>query len=485
MVSEIKIKRLESSKTLFKSSVLVVSFMYSSFLGALIMPRYLDYISPDTFGVIGIATMISNLVMMFEFGVGAVLVNKLSSDISDNDRSNYLFASFNIYFSGIVVLSSLVILNSTYIIEYFFHNLEDSGKVLLIILLMSYVRILTIPYQSFLIAERALYHIAFEKFIYNTLKFGGGLGLIIGGGNVTEYLILQLVINCLSLMIFYIWCRKIKFSKLDFRSNLSYLKTLFSSGWIVTYSMSVWMLYTHVDKIIYVGKLNLADYGYFMLLNTLVGAAISVSAPLMQIVVPILNQSSFISRDLTSFYSYCCLISFAAITFILSNSEFLISLWLPDVDARNWILEYIDDYVYYIFFTILLSFPYFVLLTQDKLNYHANLHTFFLFAAVPIVLGISFFFEIDVLAKYWKFSSLFILIFWAGYVFKKVLNISFLVQIVYLVIPFCICNFLTPMIDIITTNHSYTAIFHTLLISLIFWFLYFFFVKKMNGLIHE
>ena len=422
-----------------RNTFLIISFVYSSLIGAVILPKYLSFISPESFGLIG--------VMIFELGIGTVLVSKISNATSAIHQSNYIQASFYIFFVGLISLLIVSLLRLDLISAYIFRSVESAESLFIVTFFTAAMRVCSVPFQSLIVAKKMLYRISFERIIHNSLKFVGGYLLLMSGSTVLEYVIYQLVVTILSLILLLYWSEYLKLEKSKVGEAKEYAKKLIVSGGIVSYSMLIWTLYTQADKFVFVGNMKLDEYGYYMLLSSLVAAAISISAPMMQIIVPALNKSDCYKDDLVRYYKLFCLFGFVAMTFVLANSNSLISFWLANEEAVIWISNYLKDYTFYIGFTVLLSFPYFVLLTKEKLMYHARLHTFILFLLVPTVLVISGAYGINGIALYWKYSSLIILIAWTGFIFHHVLKLPFYLQIIYVVCPYLITEFSIDLFD--------------------------------------
>lgn len=462
------------------NTFLIISFVYSGLIGAVTLPKYLGFISPESFGLIGVVTFISSVVLMFELGIGTVLVSKISNATSEIHQSNYIQASFYIYFVGLTVLLIVSFFGFDLISAYTFRSVESAEPLFIVTFVTAAIRMCSIPFQSLIVAKKMLYRISFERIIHNSLKFLGGYVLLMYGSTVLEYVIYQLVVTILSLILLFYWSEYINLEKSKVGEAKEYVKKLIVSGGIVSYSMVVWTLYTQADKFVFVGNMKLDEYGYYMLLSSLVAAAISISAPMMQIIVPALNKSDCYKEDLVRYYSLFCLFGFAAITFVLANSNSLISFWLANEEAVIWISAYLRYYTFYIGFSVLLSFPYFVLLTKEKLKYHAQLHTFILFVLIPIVLVISGVYGINGIAVYWKYSSLIILVVWTGFIFHRILKLPIYLQIIYVVCPYLIAEFSIDLFDFQEFSDSF-LINASLSLCVItgFWFCYGVISKKI------
>ena len=459
--------------SVIKNSFLIVSFVYSALIGAAILPKYLGFISAESFGLIGVATFISSIVMMFELGIGTILVSKVSSATTEKYQSKYILASFYIYFIGFILLFIVSFLGFDLISSYIFRGVEGAGSLFIVTLVTAAIRMFSIPFQSLIVARKFLYRISFERIIHNSLKFLGGYFLLTNGSTILEYMIYQLVVTIFSLALLFYWSGYVQLEKAKVNEAKGSVKKLIVSGGIVSYSMVIWTLYTQADKFVFVANMSLDEYGYFMLLSSLVAAAISITAPMMQIIVPVLNRSVCYKKDLIKYYSLFCLLGFAGMTFVMTNSSALIPFWLTNKLASVWIGNYLEDYIFYIGFTVLLSFPYFVILTKEKLKYHAHLHTFILFALVPTVLLIAFNYGISGVALYWKYSSLIIMVAWSGFIFHRVLKLPIYLQFIYVFCPYLIAEFSMQLFDFQGLSNSvFINVSLSLCVISCFWFCY-------------
>ena len=322
------------------------------------VPIYLRYLGPEAYGLIGFYTVIHTWMSLLEMGLGASLGRQASHLIAVNKIQQYsnLFLLLEKIYLGIGFTAALIVISASgYLANDWLKidKLEISAaqNSIMIMGVLLLFRWASGMYRSSVIGTNEHVELnAINIFIY-TLRYIGGLLLIIyWSKDIEDYFIYQFIIGLVEAIILRLKLISILRNKGAMKRNDSSkveLKGTLKYALGIAYTSGIWVLVSQTDKLLLSTYLPLAEFGYYTIIILFMSAVRMSVGPISQTYIP--RLTTFASKgELGPLYkNYVQLskgivyLSGMAIVLILLNTKEIILIWTNNINAANWVVEYV------------------------------------------------------------------------------------------------------------------------------------------------
>lgn len=292
--------------------------------------------------------------------------------------------------------------------------------------------------------------LSFVNFLVVTLRFPGGLGvLIILDNSLKSYFLYQAIISALEILLLY--CLLL----FDYKKHLNKTTPIISktpkisikailvfSGQLSILSI-LWIVVTQIDKLVLSKVLTLENFGYYSLAVTVSGVIFTLSAPIIQVITPRLvslatqNESQrYIKTYAISLFVYISF--FLPLSFFLfSHGDLLVLAWTGDENASHISHQYIKWLALGNLAAGVMNFSYILQYSLGDIKKHLIVYSCYSLILIPITPLIAYEFGgLGVSLFYFLHNSI-LLTTWGGRVFYKYLKgFSRIILLVILVSAF-------------------------------------------------
>lgn len=331
--------------------------VWTSFLGIIFVPYYLNYINIESYGLIGVFTSVQAFILLLDFGISPTLNRELArlSTIENNAQEmrdlkrtlevpNWICALFIA-----LLLSALSPLIARFWIQPKDLSVETAMQALVIMSVNIAVMFSMNFYTGGLMGLQKQLLLSFINVVCGTLRSAGALAILVFvSSTIQAFLLWQGAVAILQLFLMAI---TLKISLPDAPDKGHFQKDLLRRVWRFAAGMTaisvVALILTQTDKIILSRMLNLEDFGYYTL-------ALTVSGMTTGIVVSSINHAAFpqFSRlvslgdaaALSEFYHRSCQVMSVflfpiMIVFALFSYDILL-IWIkkPEIAANTYLL---------------------------------------------------------------------------------------------------------------------------------------------------
>ncbi|ASM48726.1 hypothetical protein PESP_a0481 [Pseudoalteromonas espejiana DSM 9414] len=368
---------------------------YVMTVGILALPYYLKYLGSEAYGLVAFFTMLTSMMMLLDAGIIPTVTRE--SARLNNDKAKLkstirvieyfllpitLITAFGVYF-----LSGKLTNNWVDFATLDFSSVENSIKIMGFIIA---IRWFGSVYQGVLMGLEYQVWVNSYKIVISTFRTIVALLLIVYiNDDITTYFLYQLLVaiaELLAVMLKTYLALGIKYkAKPSFQILREMLPFIFSTG----FTTISWTLYIQFDKLLLSSFLNLAEYGYYVIVVVLAGAVMKFSTPFTQAMLP--KMTSLKSKnDIVGFNKFyrkgtrTVAMLIIPITAMMSfySSELLYS-WTGNMELANWGDGILKWYVLGTGLAALNIFQYYIQYASGNLRFHVLYNTILPLVGVP------------------------------------------------------------------------------------------------------
>ncbi|WP_232788433.1 lipopolysaccharide biosynthesis protein [Macromonas nakdongensis] len=398
------------------------------------MPVYLNYLSPEAFGLVGIFLLAQSLIQLLDMGLTPTLSREIArmraKELSPQTAIARVQSIKWIIRTLALVITLATWLCSDLIAAYWISTEKFStssiSTYLSLIGCTSALRWLSGMYRGILAGLEEQQKINKLSAIFATLRFIGPIPIFIFISTTPEsFLIFQLFTSALELAAFSIsshdYLPKLKKSRqllLSLRETIPMVSSMaFLNG--------IWILQTQTDKFILSGILSLNNYGHLTLATAVASGVFVLIAPMNQVIQPRLNYL-LAKSELKEFIQLYRLSSqFSAIGFFTLGisaaifSEEIIYIWTGKKELINSISPVLFWYGLANSTMGTMLMPFMLQLAHGKLKLHAIGSSILLFISIPTLLIVTPNFGATGAAFTFFTTNMLFLLAWSPIVHKK------------------------------------------------------------------
>lgn len=373
---------------------------YTMFIGIFMLPFYLKYLGAEAYGLVGFFTMLTTIMMLLDMGFSSALTretaklkDKLNGLLQIKEILRSVEGMISILsiaiFVGVFFSTEWIVAHWLQVKELNFEGVENCIKLMGFILAIRWYVSL---YSGLVVGLEQQIWLNIYKIIISTLRFGGGLVLILFLSNDIFYFFLyQAVIASLELVVLnlkvYINLPKTRFLIPTIKS----IKQVAPFALSLAYTSGIWIIYTQLDKLLLSHYIPLDKYGYFALVVTVSAAIMQFSAPLSQAILPrmISLLSNNKEQEMLSLYrkgtQFVSIVIFSVVGIVACFSYELLYSWSGDVEAATWASSVLFWYAIGNGILSILAFQYYLQFAHGNLKYHIKFNSYFPIIVLPIV----------------------------------------------------------------------------------------------------
>lgn len=427
---------------MFKRNVIAnyLGQFYIAIIGIAIVPFYLDALGTEGYGLVGIFTMLQAWLQILDMGISTTLSREAAR--SKVSIENAVF--FNkLKWSVLAIFLAIGVLLVTVFWcfrDWFATNWLDSTLSKETILLslgaisVSVVfRWCSAPWRSTLVGlERQVILNVAQVFI-TTLRFPCSLiVLYLGDKKLESFFFYQLVVAIFEFVLYWILsnCLSVKVhgSAIPDRDFFKQALPTLKFALAVSFTSSVWVMVTQLDKLLLSSLISLEDYGYFSVAIMAAGGITMLSLPLAQAVLPRLTSLYADGKldELQQQYRYASrmisAIVFPAAIILGAFSYEVILIWTGDDIIASSSSEILRWYAWGNGLLAISAFPYYLQYAYGNLKLHVIGNLIFAFVLFPSIWLATTYYGAVGAAKVWFVQNLFYFLFWTWLVHSNFLE---------------------------------------------------------------
>jgi len=327
---------------------------YTIGIGIIISPLFLQYLGAESYGLVGIFTLLQAWMSLLDVGISPTLGRQaaIMRGLGESkDNFWILLKSFEAIFIGLAVLMvSAIFMSSHWLAQHWVNvqSLELSTVIacLQIMGVLIGLRWFAALYRSGINGlEDQVWLNAYNISIIS-LKFLGALILVTTISNeIFQFFIYQLAIGCLEVMLlmwrFYSRIVKPKRAKyIGF--DWAVFKSIMPYAMGIAYTSAIWTLTTQSDKLIFSKVLSLDEFGYFTLVALATGGIALINGPIIKAVTPRMAYlyAKADNENLIDLYrdssTVTAIVSICIAMVMANNSYEILYIWSRDETFSKW-----------------------------------------------------------------------------------------------------------------------------------------------------
>lgn len=413
-----------------------VGLGYTTIIGIIIFPLYLQYLGAEAFGLVGFFILLQSWMQLLNMGMSPMFSRQVAYARGQNiDFLNLkkLLRSLELI---VFIISIVAILSITLSSEWISsHWLKVTSlpltEVKICIVLMGTIfgtRFFSSLYRSGIQGMENQISLNIANVILATLRFIGALLLLkLVTQDVVVFFIYQLVISIIELVIlffmFYHSMPATKKIKIGFFWDALRPVLPFASG--LAYTASIWVLLTQTDKMVLSSILPLSKYGYFALVAIIAAGISQVSAPISQAILPRMTYllSHAKEKNMLNLYrkstQLMAVIMLPLAGMIALFSRELLFAWTGDRTAAEWAGPILFWFALGNGILAISAFQYYLQFAHGKLRIHVIYNTISAIIQIPIIIHVAFKYGALTVAQVWFAMRLISFMIWTPIVHHK------------------------------------------------------------------
>lgn len=380
--------------------------LYSTLIGILVLPLFLEYVGAEAYGLIGFYTLIQAWMNLLDMGMNPTLgreIARLKNERSEHWRLVSVVNTLESLFLCLAFCLGLSIFLSRGWISTEWLNVETLSvdtvsKCVGIIAIVVATRWVSSINRSGVNAYEAQVWMNLVEVMVNTLRFPGALLIVIwSAGNVLAFFYFQLVVVIIEVLIIRLKLRSLMPKSVDGakRFSIQELKRVAPFALSIGYTGAIWVLLTQLDKLILSKILSLSDYGYFTLVATIASGVTMLAGPVSKAILPRMTSLLALGEkeEMIAIYrsSTRMVVSFVApITMVIAlMPELVVYTWTGDREAARWAAPILPLFVLGSGLLVIVAFQYYLQYAFGILKYHVAYNTGSVLVNIPLIIYVA------------------------------------------------------------------------------------------------
>jgi O-antigen/teichoic acid export membrane protein len=432
------------------------SQVYTTLIGILLVPLYLQYMGPEAYGLVGFFAVLQALFNVLDLGLTPTIARE-SARYHGGALSavayRQLYRSLSIVFICVAIVGGTALfLEATSISQRWLNTeslppAEVRGAVQTMSVCVA-LRWLTGLYRGVISGSERLVWLSGCNALIATLRFGGVfVTMWIFGYTPIVFFGHQLAVAALEFAVLLAMAHMLLPDTRGLAQDLGWsfrpIEPLLRFSLTIAFTSGVWALVTQTDKLILSGMLPLAEYGYFTLAVLVAGGITIVTGPISTALLPRMARLHAEGRDpeVRRLYNDAAqLVSVIAgsltIALVVGAEHFLFA-WTGSRDVTAAAAPILRLYAIGNGLLALGAFPFYLQYARGSLGYHLIGNIALVVALVPsIIVAAS---RAGAIGAGWVWAAMnaLYLFLWVGYVHSKLepgLHWKWLVQNVFAIL---------------------------------------------------
>jgi O-antigen/teichoic acid export membrane protein len=431
--------------------------MYSTLIGVVVLPLFLNYVGAEAYGLIGFYTLVQSWMTLLDLGMTPTLgreVARLRVRPKETQTLVTVVNSLESAFLSVAIVLAITIFVGKEWVATSWLNIEEIhsttvATVVGIIGLTVAVRWVSSLNKSGINAYEHQGWLNVFDIVVNTFRFPGSLLLVIVfDGSVLAYFYFQLFVVIIEVFLLRSKLRELMPRISAPRFSISELRRIAPFAVSIGYTTAIWVLITQLDKLVLSKTLTLSEYGYFTLVATVSSGLMMLSGPVSKAILPrmtaLFTQGSI--KEMILIYRrstklIVVLVMPIAVTVACLPYNVLYA-WTGNESAAEWGKDILTLYVLGSAMLAIIAFQYYLQYVHGKLKYHVRYNTFSALLSVPSIIFCAIEYGPIGVAWVWFGFRLLSLLLWVPFVhhqFAPGLHKKWLVEdVLYPLVPIVI-----------------------------------------------
>ena len=420
----------------WNASANFIGLGYTTLIGVVVLPLYLQYLGAEAFGVVGFFLVLQAWLHILDLGMSPLISRQAayergrSGDYIDLQK---LLRSLEILAAILAVSVFAAIAGGSETLAKKWLNVASLGidKVSDCIVLIGAIiglRFLSSLYRSGIQGLEEQVRLNAANILLVTLKFVGALlVLIFLTHEITHFFIYQLAIGLLELLVL----KTMLYRSIPVTNGIRigmYWESLkpvlpFAGG--MAYTAAVWVLLTQFDKLVLSNILPLAEYGYFSLVAVAATGISQVGAPISQAILP--RMTYLLSRgneqEMVLLYRQSTQLMAAIIlpltAVIAVFSRELLFAWTGDREAAEWAGPVLFWFALGNGILAIGAFQFYLQFAHGNLRMHVIFNSIAAAVQVPVIVFVAYQYGVMAVAVTWFVLRLLSFLIWTPVVHRR------------------------------------------------------------------
>lgn len=409
---------------------------YTSLIGILILPLYLQHMGAEAYGMIGFFTLIQAWMSLLDLGMTPALSREialLKDNSSEHGRLITVVNSLETTFIGMAFLigAGLFISREWVASDWLTFEVLTASTVstaIGIIAVIVSVRWVSSINRSGVNAYEAQVWMNLVDIIINTLRFPGSLALMIWSeGDILLFFYYQLAVVMAEVYLIRSKLRRLLPSGVTDNVRFSWkeLKRIAPFALSIGYTGAIWVLLTQLDKLLLSKVLTLGEYGYFTLVATISTGLTLLAGPVSKAILPRMTALLASGQEVAMLELYRRSTRFvvsviAPVTLVIAMlPETVVYAWTGDIEAAKWAAPILPLFVIGSGLLTISAYQYYLQYAYGLLKYHVAYNTASVIINVPLIFYAAFEYGVIGVAWTWVGFRALSLVVWVPFIHHK------------------------------------------------------------------
>jgi O-antigen/teichoic acid export membrane protein len=414
------------------------SQIYTTLIGIVLVPLYLQYMGPEAYGLVGFFAVLQALFSLLDLGLTPTIARESAryhGGAISAVAYRQLYRSLSIVFTCVAIIGGTALfLEATAISERWLntHSLpaaEVRGAVQIMTICVA-LRWLTGLYRGVITGSERLVWLSGCNALIATLRFGGVfVTMWIWGYTPVVFFGHQLAVAALEFAMLLAMAHTLLPDIRGLAQRLGWsfrpVEPLLRFSLTIAFTSGVWVLVTQTDKLILSGILPLAQYGYFTLAVLVAGGITILTGPISTALLPRMARLYAEGRDteVRRLYSNAAqLVSVVAgslaVAFVVGAEHFLFA-WTGSRDVTAAAAPILRLYAIGNGLLALGAFPFYLQYARGSLGYHLIGNVALVVVLIPSIIVAASRAGAIGAGWVWVAMNASYLFLWVGYVHSK------------------------------------------------------------------
>ncbi|WP_201527695.1 oligosaccharide flippase family protein [Psychrobacter frigidicola] len=414
------------------------SQIYLIVISIAILPIYIKYMGAEAYGLVGFFAMLQGLFNLLDFGLTPTISRQTAqynAGVETALNFRRLFRALSLIFAVIAVVGGGVLLSLNEYIAANWLKLENLNinEVLFCLQVMAIcvaLRWMTGLYRGVISGFEQIVWLSVVNTIIATLRSPGVLlYMYYFGFTVRSFFVFQLFVAVLEFLFLAIKSYLLlpKPAAHDLIGwSLKPIKPLLSFALTITFTSSVWVLFTQLDKFVLSGILPLSDYGYFTLAVLVAGGILQLSAPISAPIMPRMARLEGEQQHEQMRQVYLNATQFIAVIVVTAGivlagvAKPVLYAWTGDMALAVQAAPVLRLYALGNALLALGAFPYYLQYAKGNLKYHLIGNIAGVVILVPAIIWAATHYGAIGAGWVWFLTQVIYLVFWVSFVHSKI-----------------------------------------------------------------
>jgi len=409
---------------------------YTTMIGIVILPLYLQYLGEEAFGLVGFFTVLQAWMQLLDMGMSPMLSRQAARARGHNidflELKKLLRSLEIIFFTLALIVVLSIVVSSDWIANHWLKvellSLTEVAFCIALMGVMIGLRLFSSLYRSGIMGMENQVLLNIANIVLITLKFAGALLLLhFVTQEFVDFFIYQLIISIIELAVLSaIFYRLIPTTdKVGIRFFWDTLKPILPFAGGIAYIAIIWVFLTQVDKVILSKVLPLSEYGYFALVTVVAAGILKISGPITQAILPrmtyLLSQGK--EKDMLTLYrkstQLMAVIMLPLTGMVAVFSTELLFAWTGDKRAAEWAGPILFWFALGNGILAISAFQYYLQFAHGKLRMHVIYNSISASIQIPVMIYVAFEYGAMGVAITWFILRLISFIIWTPIVHYK------------------------------------------------------------------